>query len=134
MGITVSIEIDGVETVLGNLDKIEASAQDNVSKQLSALTRDATDYWEENTPKRTGRLAGGDTGEATDLTATFSNGVYYYKWVNVPGHMTPAGWHTRHGYRPAHRRSHVPGKPMTETLIQFLVDNILTYLSKFLED
>lgn len=128
----VIIEIDGLQTVLGNLDSIEARAQDNLEKQTTQLTKDAQDAWRGATPVRTGRLMGGDRGVPGGLEAEFINAVRYYPFVDE-GHNTPAGWHTRHGYRPAKRRSHVGGRFMTDKLIEFLSENIEAYLSKFID-
>lgn len=133
MGARVTIELIGLETVIANLDKIGEQAPANLEKQTAELARGAQDAWDAVTPVRSGRLIGGNKAEVGGLSITFMNGVYYYKFVNDPGHMTPAGWHTRHGYRPARRRSHVAGKPMTETLVDFVSENIEEYLSKFID-
>lgn len=132
MGVKVTIEFQGLQAVLDNLESIEARAQDNLEKQTVQLTRDAQDAWRNATPVRTGRLMGADRGIPGGLEVEFINTVRYYKWVDE-GHMTPAGWHTKHGYRPAKRRSHVGGKFMTEALVEFLEGNIEEYLSKFLD-
>jgi len=132
MAAKVVIEIDGLQTVLGNLDRIEAQALDNLEKQTTQLTRDAQDAWRSATPVRTGRLMGGDRGIPGGLEAEFINDVRYYPFVSE-GHRTPSYFH-RHGrIVPAKRRSFVSGRHMTDKLIEFLEGNILQYLSKFLD-
>lgn len=132
MGVKVTIELEGLQTVLNNLESIEARAQGNLEKQTVQLTRDAQDAWRGATPVRTGRLMGADRGIPGGLEVEFINNVKYYPFVDE-GHMTPMGWH-RHGrYIPAKRRSHVGGRFMTQALVEFLEGNIEEYLSKFID-
>lgn len=133
MGAKVIIVIDGLETVLANLDSIGNGAEDKLTQLTAELAKDTEADWKEGTPERTGRLMGADKAIPAGLSFTLNNSTYYYDWVDR-GHQTPAGWHTKHGYRPAKRRSHVEGRLMTEHAVQFVEDNILDYLSKFLED
>lgn len=133
MGVKVTVELIGLSTVIANLDKIGEQAPSNLEKQTEALAKDSLDAWQGATPVRSGRLKGGSSADVGGLSITFTNAVRYYKWVDDPGHMTPMGWHTRHGYRPAKRRSHVAGKPITKTLVNFVSENIEEYLSKFLD-
>jgi hypothetical protein len=132
MGAKVVIELEGLSTVLSNLERIEAQALSNLERQTVQLTRDAQDAWREKTPVRSGRLMGQEKGIPGGLEVEFINNVRYYPFVDE-GHMTPAGWHTKHGYRPAKRRSHVEGKFMTNALVEFLEGNIEEYLSKFID-
>lgn len=132
MGVRVVVELQGLSEVLGNLDKIESKAQEGVVKQTTQLGQDALSVWKNATPKRTGRLAGEDFANIGGLSFTMENGVFYYGFVDE-GHMSPRGWTTKHGYRPAKRRSHVSGRMMTATLIDFLEENLEQYLAKFLE-
>lgn len=133
MPFKITIEWDGIEEVVGNLESIGENARANLTKELADLSRDAEADWKEGTPVRTGRLMGADEGFPADLVITFSNDVFYYKFVDL-GHRTPKGWRTAHGYRPAKRVSMVEGRLMTERLIKFLEANLADYLSKFLED
>jgi hypothetical protein len=132
MGVKVTIEWNGLSTVIGNLDAIAAKAPSKLEEQVGELAKDTLSFWREVTPKRTGRLAGGESAPASGLQFTLNDGVKYYPFVDE-GHMTPRGWHTRHGYRPAKRRSHVAGKFMTQKAVDFIEGNITNYLSKFLD-
>ena len=133
MGIKVTIAIDGLETVLNNLGGIGDKAESKLTQLTEELAKATEADWKEATPKRTGKLQGDDRAAPGELSFTLENSIYYYPFVDL-GHRTPAGWHTKHGYRPAKRRSHVEGKEMTEKAVEFVEDNILDYLSKFLED
>lgn len=132
MGATVIIEIEGLDKVLGRLSEIEDKGQKNLETQMGELARATEQAWKQATPQRTGKLRGGDTTEAQGLSFTLKNAVHYYKFVDE-GHMTPAGWRTRRGYRRAKRRSHVPGQHITDKAVQFIEQNIERYLAKFLD-
>ena len=134
MGVTVTITWEGLDGAISHFSQLGEQALQNTEKNAQKLAKAGETAWKGATPHRTGRLAGGDAGEAEGLTITFMNDVRYYQWVDLPGHNTPAGWHTRHGYRPAKRRSHVAGKPITKTLVEFLESNIATYLSNVFDD
>lgn len=130
----VIIEIEGLTEVLGNLSAIEEKAPINIEKQVGLLARDTEqEAWQPATPSRTGQLRSADIAQASGLSFTLQNGTRYYDWVN-DGHNTPAGWRTKRGYRVAKRRSHVAGREMTQKAVQFVEQNILDYLSKFLDD
>ncbi len=128
----VIIELDGLEQVLSNLTKIEEQAERKLEQQTKELASATEQAWKSATPERTGRLRAGDTSEVTGLSFTLKNSVHYYPFVDE-GHMTPAGWRTRHGYRRAKRRSHVEGRDITPKAIEFIQQNIVEYLSKFLD-
>lgn len=133
MGARVVIEWQGLETVISNLSRIEEIAPQNLERQVSALAKDTEQEWKQVTPRRTGRLQNADVAEPDGLSFTLKNNVYYYKFVDE-GHNTPRGWRTKHGYRPAKRRSHVAGREMTSKTAQFVAQNINDYLSKFLDN
>jgi hypothetical protein len=133
MGYTVRIEWEGLDNAISRFQGMGEQLNSNLEKQAEALAKGGNDAWDAVTPVRSGRLKGGNRGEAGGLTVTFSNATRYYVWVN-DGHNTPAGWHTRHGYRPAKRRSHVGGKFMTQKLVEWLEGNIGEYLQKALDD
>jgi hypothetical protein len=133
MGIKVTITWDGLDTVISNLSDIEETAPKNLERQVESLASATEDNWKENTPKgKTGKLQGGDVAEPDGLSFTLRNAVKYYKFVDE-GHQTPKGWHTKHGYRLAKRRSHVAGREITSKTVEFIEQNLEKYLSKFLE-
>jgi hypothetical protein len=133
MAIKVIIEWQGLDTVISNLSDIQVKAPKNLERQMASLAGATEDNWKENTPKgKTGRLRGGDVAEPDGLSFTLRNSVQYYKFVDE-GHNTPKGWRTKHGYRLAKRRSHVAGREITSKTVQFIEQNLLKYLSKFLE-
>lgn len=129
----VVIEWQGLETVISNLSRIEEIAPRNLERQVAALARDTEQEWKQVTPRRTGRLQNADISEPDGLSFTLKNNVYYYKFVDE-GHNTPRGWRTKHGYRPAKRRSHVAGREITSKTVQFIIQNINRYLSQFLDN
>lgn len=134
MGYTVRIEWEGLDGAISRFTQMSGQLNNNLENQVEALARAGKDAWDAVTPVRSGRLKGGNVADAGGLTITFSNGVYYYKFVNIPGHRTPSYFH-RHGrIVPAKRISHVPGKPMTETLVQFLEGAVGEYLQKAVDD
>jgi len=132
MGIRVTISFNGLDTVLSNMSTIGEKAGQNVQKQTEILAKNTEEFWKGATPKRSGRLQGADIVQTGELSFTLNNAVRYYVWVN-DGHMTPRGWRTRRGYRPAKRRSHVAGRFMTEKAVGFIEQNILDYLARFLD-
>jgi hypothetical protein len=133
MGARVIIEWDGLEQVISNLADLGEKAPQNLEHQMAELASATEDAWKESTPRRTGRLQEADIVETGGMSFTLNNATRYYDWVDR-GHMTPAGWRTRHGYRPAKRRSHVEGQEMTDKAVQFIEENIEDYLSKFLDN
>src|SRR5579859_4321786 len=132
MATRVVIQWEGLETVISNLESIGETAPKNLEKQVESLASATQDAWQEGTPERTGKLKNADKTEPDGLSFTLRNVTRYYDWVNS-GHMTPKGWNTRHGYRAAKRRSHVEGREMTSKAVEFIEQNLLKYLSKFLE-
>jgi len=129
----VIISFDGLDKVIGNIEMIGDKAPSNIEKQVGLLARDTEKAWQQATPTRTGQLRSADKAQAQGMSFTLQNAVHYYPFVDE-GHNTPAGFRTRRGYRPAKRRSHVQGKQMTDAAIQFVEQNILNYLSKFLDN
>lgn len=132
MGAKIVVELEGLDRVLNNLGSIGEEAVAGIEKQTAQLAADTQVAWRNATPSRTGRLRAGDTAESGGMQFSLLNGVVYYPFSDE-GHMTPKGWHTRKGFRPAKRRSHVSGHMMTEKAVEFIEENILTYLSKFLD-
>lgn len=133
MPIKITVQWDGLQEALERLDEMEERAPENLQTHLHAFGEDVEQAWRDNTPRRTGRLQGGDMVELDGLTLTLNNDVYYYKFLDE-GHMTPRGWHTRHGYRPAKRRSHVEGREITAKTTEFIEENLADALSTFLDD
>lgn len=129
----VVITFEGLEQVISRLTEIEERAPASLQKQTEALADATQASWKQATPVRTGRLQGADTVDVGDLSFTLVNATKYYRFLNE-GHMTPMGWRTKRGYRPAKRRSRVAGRYMTEKAIQFVESNAFDYLSKFLDD
>lgn len=133
MGARVTITFEGLNQVVGRLESLEKIAPENIEKQMSKLASATQVAWRGATPKRRGTLQAGDKVQPNGFEFTLENPVYYYKFVDE-GHMTPAGWRTRHGYRPAKRRSHVAGRDITKSALDFVEQNLPEYLSKFLDD
>lgn len=132
MGARVVIQFEGLDEVLNNLTDIEEQAGQNLVKLTADLAEATEAKWQEVTPRRKGRLQEADKANPDGLEITLENDVFYYKFVDE-GHNTPIGWRTKHGYRPAKRRSHVEGRNMTEKVTEFIEENIEDYLSKFLD-
>ena len=133
MGARVVIQWQGLDAAISRLTEIEEKAPQALERQMATLATDTEQEWKQNTPRRTGRLQGADVVEPDGLSFTLKNNVYYYKFVDE-GHQTPRGWRTKHGYRLAKRRSHVAGREMTSKTMQFVMQNITRYLSKFLDN
>lgn len=133
MGARVIIQWQGLDAALSRLSEIEKKAPQNIERQVSALAKATEQEWKQNTPRRSGRLQEGDNAEPDGLSFTLNNATRYYDWVDT-GHMTPKGWRTKRGYRLAKRRSRVAGREMTSKTIQFITQNINSYLSKFLDN
>lgn len=132
MGAKVTIVFEGLDTVLQNLTQIEEKAPQNLEKLTRELARDTEQAWKQATPRDTGRMQSEERSEASGLSFTLMNGTYYYKFVDE-GHMTPAGWRTKRGYRRAKRRSRVAARNMTKQAVEFVEQNIRGYLVKFLD-
>lgn len=134
MGARIVIQFQGVEETIQRITEIEEKVQQNLITETKQIADDGKTAWKEATPEgKTGRLRGKEEAQAADLSATFTSPTYYYKFVDA-GHNTPAGWRTKHGYRPAKRRSHVKGREMTKQLVEWLRQNMTRYLSKFLDN
>lgn len=131
--VKVTISFNGLDEAISHFAKIPDQSRANLVKKTANFGGSARTFWQGATPVRSGRLKGGNVADVSDLTITFMNDVYYYTFVDT-GHMTPRGWHTRHGYRLAKRRSHVEGKFMTDKLVDFIKSNIGDALSDFLPD
>ncbi len=133
MGVKVTITWDGLEQVISNLSDIGENAPKNLERQVVELAKDTKQAWRENTPRgKTGRLQDEEEVEPDGLSFTLNSTTKYYKFVDE-GHQTPKGWNTRHGYRPAKKRSHVAAREITSKTVEFIEENIEEYLSKFLE-
>lgn len=133
MGARVIIQWQGLDAAISRLSEIEEKAPQNLERQVSALATATEQEWKQNTPRRTGKLQEGDKVEPDGLSFTLNNSTRYYPFVDT-GHWTPKGWRTKHGYRPAKRRSHVAGREMTSKTIQFVLQRMNDYLSKFLDN
>lgn len=133
MSAKVSVVLEGLDTVLNNLTKIEEKAPQNLQTQIERLAKDAKQVWQQNTHRRSGRMQSEERVEVVRFGFSLNNITKYYDWVN-DGHLTARGWRTRRGYRLAKRRSRVPGQHMTEKAMEFVTQNILEYLSKFLDN
>lgn len=133
MGARIVVQFQGIEETIERISQIEEKAQQNIITETKQIGDEGKTAWKEGTPERTGRLRGEEDSTPADLSITFTSPTRYYKWVDE-GHMTPAGWRTKHGYRPAKRRSHVEGQYMTKKLVEWLQQNMTRYLSKFLDN
>lgn len=132
-GVKVTIAFEGIDTVISNLDKIGQKTEQNIQDITAKLGTDAQDVMREHTPERKGRLREGDALDVGKFEFTIFNEVYYAGWRNW-GHMTPRGWHTRRGYRPAKRRSHVEGAFFLEQAVEFVEKEIIDRLGKAVSD
>jgi hypothetical protein len=131
--VRVTITFSGLTEAIERITKFRDSVPKNIEKQVELLSRDTKAVWSGATPRRTGRLAAGNTAPATAMGFTLENGVFYYDFVDF-GHQTPIGWHTKRGYRQAKRRSHVASREMTRSAVQFIEENIVVYLSKVFDE
>jgi hypothetical protein len=132
MGVRVMVEISGLDEVLKNLEDIQVRSPENLVKLTAELARDTEQEWKAATPRRTGRLQEADVAQPDGLTFQLLNSTYYYRFLDA-GHWTPRGWRTRHGFRPAKRRSFVEGRHMTSKAVEFVEGNITDYLARFLD-
>lgn len=133
MAYKVTIEWTGLDSAISRFSQMGGQLNNNLENQVQALGRAGKDAWDAATPVRSGRLKGGNEAEAGGLTVTFSNGVYYFPYVDQ-GHRTPS-YFRRHGrIIPAKRISHVEGKFMTEKLVQFLEGAVGEYLQKAVDE
>lgn len=133
MGAKVIIEWQGLDNAIARLTEIEEKAPESLATQVRELAKDTEQTWREATPRKTGRLQGADEAKPDGLSFTLNNSTRYYKFRDE-GHWTPRGWRTKHGYRPAKRRSHVEGAFMTDKAVEFIEQNAEEYLSKFLDN
>jgi hypothetical protein len=132
MGVVVKVTIEGDEEVLARLKEIQEKARENLVKLTADFAKDTEADWQEVTPRRSGRLQEADVTVPAGLSFTMENDVYYYPFVDT-GHRTPAGWRTKHGYRPAKHRSYVEGRLMTERAVDYIEENLTEKLSHFLD-
>ncbi|MGA8765247.1 MAG: hypothetical protein WB562_20435 [Candidatus Sulfotelmatobacter sp.] len=133
MGYTVRIEWEGLDGAISRFSQMGEQLNNNLEQQTESLAKGGKNAWDTVTPVRSGRLKGGNVGDAGGLTITFSNATYYYPFVDK-GHRTPSYFH-RHGrIVPAKRISHVAGRGMTEQLVEWLEGNVGNYLRKALDE
>jgi hypothetical protein len=133
MGARVIIQFQGIEETISRLNQIEEKAQQNLINQTKALARDGVQAWRQGSPRDTGRMQSEEDAEVSGLSISFKSPTRYYDWVN-DGHMTPAGWRTRRGFRRAKRRRRVPGQHMTQKVVDFVGQNATQYIGKFLDN
>lgn len=132
--VNVTISWQGIDEVIARLTDIEEKGQANLQTIVRDFAGETKDAWKEGTPRgKTGRLQDEEEAVAEGLSFTLESPTFYYKFVDDPGHWTPRGWRTKHGYRPAKRRSHVEGRGMTRKATDFVKDNIEERLSHFLD-
>ena len=133
MAVRVTIEWEGLGGAISRFSQMGGQLNSNLENQTQALARAGKDAWDAATPVRTGRLKGGNVGDAGGLEITFSNAVRWYPFVDL-GHRTPSYFH-RHGrIVPAKRISHVEGRFMTEKLVEFLEGAVGEYLQKAIDE
>ena len=132
MRVRVTVTIDGVDEVIARLNEIGTQAQANLQTITAQLASDTEAAWKQATPVRSGKLRGEEYTAAEGLSFTLNSPTYYYKFLDR-GHRTPAGWHTKRGWRPAKRRSYVEGRHMTDKAVEFVKENIEERLSHFLD-
>jgi hypothetical protein len=133
VGLKITISFQGIEEVIGNLTRIEEQGQKNLIKLTAELANDTEKAWKAGTPEgKTKRLRGEERAEPSGMSFTLISPTFYYKFVDE-GHNTPLGWKTKHGWRPAKRRSHVAGRDMTPKAVEFIRQNIRPYLVRFLD-
>jgi hypothetical protein len=133
MGYTIRVEWTGLDGAISHFSQMGEQLNNNLETQSQALARDGKDAWDEVTPVRSGRLKGGNVGDAGGLTITFSNATFYYPFVS-DGHRTRSYFRHHGRIVPAKRISHVPGKFMTEKLVEWLEGNVGEYLTKAIDD
>ena len=133
MAARVTITIEGVETVLSNLETIGKKIESNIQDITATLGADALDVMRERTHVRTGQLREGNTLNVGHFSFTLSNRVRWARFIEF-GHMTPRGWRTKHGYRSAKRRSQVGPYPFLEPAVEFVDEVILERLGKAVSD
>ena len=133
MGLRVIVTFEGLDTVLSNLERYETAFPQNIEQAMAVLGEDALNVMRGATHVRTGTLRSGDTLETSGMGFTLSNYVRYAKFVER-GHMTPAGFHTRHGYRPAKRRSHVGPFPFLKPAVEYVEAEIIDRLAAALQE
>ncbi len=133
MGYTVTIEWEGLDGAISRFSTMGEKLTNNLENQTQALSRAGQDAWDAVTPVRSGRLKGGNEAEAGGMSITFRNATYYYVFL-VKGHRTRSYFRYHGRIVPAKRISHVPGKFMTEKLVEFLEGNVGKYLEKAVDD
>lgn len=129
MGYRVIVTFEGIDEVIGNLSATGEELQTNITEAMAQLSADTQDEWQAATPVRTGRLQAGDKASASGMSFTLANSVFYYS-LRDKGHMTPRGWRTKHGYRPAKKRSHVAGAHMSDRAIGYIKGELMNRLGK----
>jgi len=133
-GVKVTIEFEGIDQVIHNLDDIGKKFETNIQDATAKLGADAQDVMREHTHVRKGKLREGDSLDVGHFEFTLFNDVFYAKFIER-GHMTPRGWRLPGGgYRVAKRRSHVGPFPFLEPAVQFVEEEIVDRLGKALGD
>jgi len=119
MPVIVRITVEGVGEAISYLQSVDADLRGALQDTMSQFGSDSQDFMKEATPARKGTLRSGDALAQGDMQFTLSNVVYYAGWRNF-GHNTPRGWHTRHGYRLAKKRSFVEGAHFYEKTTEYI--------------
>lgn len=133
MGARIVIQFQGIEETIQRITEIEEKAQQNLINEVKELGTDGVQAWREGSPRDTGRMQSEEGAEVAGLSISFKSPTRYYDWVN-DGHMTPAGWRTKRGFRRAKRRHRVAGQHMTQKVVDFVAQNATKYIGKFLDN
>lgn len=129
----ITLAFEGIDSTLAWLDDIDKQTATNAEKALKELVDAAEAAWQEFIPKRTHRLSSGAKGDAQGMTATFTDSVYYYEWVDK-GHRIVITRRTRSGIKYSEQRGEAAGREMTKALEQWVKTNLMDYLKKSLSD
>lgn len=131
--VRIRVEWEGISAMEARIDSIGQKTVQNIEKNMHNLGEDAHVVMQEHTHVRSGRLLEGDQLNVAGMSFELANQVRYAKFIEG-GHMTPSYFHTRHGIRPAKKRSFVGPFPFLEPAVEFGMENILEYLSHSLAD
>ena len=134
MGLIISITYEGLDEAIAYMLSLDKVIPANIEKQMKAIATDGETAWQGVIPKgRTGDLSGNAKGEASGMTAIFSNTTWYYGLVN-DGHSTARGWRRPWGYQEAKQVGHVGGKEMTKALAQWVKGHAKAYMLQAVKD
>lgn len=129
----ISVEFEGLDALVSRLEALGEKVETGSEQVVAKVGADAQKVMIEATHRRSGKLQEGDELDVSGLEFRLFNEVFYAPFVEA-GHNTPAGWRTKHGYRPAKHRHWVEARPFLKPAEEYATEELTSRLATILDD